>query len=156
MTTPTLLQALVCKTAYYLHTGLIAFDEWSPVPSPYIIIWGFIVYSMDTMIKKWFHIASASKGNIFKHKPIPGKKLRLNWDYIDSLHPITKLNFHRIIAVFHGHLHYAGYSKLTTYPVFLLSHFYLQKHQMFKTVNRGKLIASRKQGLRAPLKYAKA
>ena len=127
MTTPTLLQALVCKTAYYLHTGLIAFDEWSPVPSPYIIIWGFIVYSMDTMIKKWFHIASASKGNIFKHKPIPGKKLRLNWDYIDSLHPITKLNFHRIIAVFHGRLHYAGYSKMTTYPVFLLSHFYLQK-----------------------------
>ena len=127
MTTPTLLQALVCKTAYYLHTGLIAFDAWSPVPSPYIIVWGFIVYSMDTMIKKWFHIASASKGNIFKHKPIPGKKLRLTWDYIDSLHPITKLNFHRIIAVFHGRLHYAGYSKMTTYPVFLFSHFYLQK-----------------------------
>ena len=113
----------VCTLAYNLHTGLIAFDAWSLVPSPYIIVWGFMVYAMDTMIKRWFSIASASKGNIFKCKPIPGKKLKLNWDYIDTLHPITKLNFHRIIAVFHGRLHYAGYSKLTKYPVFLFSFF---------------------------------
>ena len=157
MTTPTLLQGLVCKIAYHLHTGLLAFDAWSPVSSPYFIVWGFMVYSMDTMGRKWFSIASVSKGNIFKHKPIPGKKLKLNWDYIDTLHPITKLNFYRIIAIFHGRLQYAGYSKLTKYPVFSSSNnnFNYYRHHLFKTVNRGKLIASRKQRLRAPLKYAK-
>ena len=120
MLTPTFLQGLVCTLAYNLRAGLAAFDAWSPLPSPYIIVWGFMVYAMDTMIRKWFSIASASKGNIFKNRPVPGKNLKLNWEYIDALDPITKLNFHRVIAVFHGRLHYAGYSKLAKYLVLFL------------------------------------
>ena len=79
-----------------------------------------MVYVMDSMIRKWFSIGSSSKGNIFKNKPVPGKDLKFNWEYIDTLDPITRLNLHRVIAVFNGRLHYAGYSKMAKYPVLSL------------------------------------
>ena len=120
MSTPTFLQDLVCTLAYNLCAGLAAFDAWSPLKSPYILVWGFMVYVMDSMIRKWFSIASASKGNIFKNKPIPGKDLKFNGEYIDTLDLITRLNLHRVIAVFHGRLHYPGYSKMAKYPVLSL------------------------------------
>ena len=120
MSTPTFLHELVCTLAYNLCAGLAAFDAWSPLKSPYILVWGFMVYATDSMIRKWFSIASASKGNIFKNKPVPGKDLKFNWEYIDTLDSITRLNLHRVIAVFQGRLHYAGYSKMAKYPVLSL------------------------------------
>ena len=68
MSTPTFLQELVCTLAYNLCAGLAAFDAWSPLKSPYILVWGFMVYATDSMIREWFSITSASKGNIFKNK----------------------------------------------------------------------------------------
>ena len=120
MSTPTFLLDLVRTLAYNLRAALAAFDAWSPLKSHYILVWGFMVYVMDSMIRKWFSIASASKGNIFKNKPIPSKDLKFNWEYIDTLDQITRLNLHGVIAVFHGRLHYAGYSKMTKYPVLSL------------------------------------
>ena len=120
MSTLTFFQDLLRTLAYNLRAGLAAFDAWSPLNSPYILVWGFMVYVMDTMIRKWFSIASASKGNIFKNKPIPGKDLKFNGEYIDTLDLITRLNLHRVIAVFHGRLHYPGYSKMAKYPVLSL------------------------------------
>ena len=47
--------------------------------------------------------------------------MKFNWVYIDTLDHTTRLNLHRVIAVFHGRLlHYAGYSKMAKYPVFSL------------------------------------
>ena len=51
---------------------------------------------------------------------MPGKDLKFNWKYIDTLNHITRLNLHRGIAIFQGQLHYAGYSKMAKYLVFSL------------------------------------
>ena len=116
---------LLCLLGCHIHAGIAAFDAWSPIKTSHILIWGFMIYIMDSMIRRWLSIASASRGNIFKYKPVPGKDLKLNWEYIDTLDNVTRLNFHRVIAVFHGRLHYAGYSKLDKFPVnFLLISFF--------------------------------
>ena len=65
-------------------------------------------------------MARASKGSIFTAKPEPGKKLPLNWDYIDTLDNNTKWNFHRLIAVTDDRLKFASYYKMKDYPVLLL------------------------------------
>ena len=99
-----------------------AFDQWSLIKLGDIIFWGIVVGIMDSLVKRWFRISSASKGNIFKFKPVPGKDLQFNWEYVDTLDLTTKINFHRLIQVTHGRLMYAGYSKLTK---FLVVHFIL-------------------------------
>ena len=103
-----------------------AFDDWSPVPLGTITFVVALLWSMDILVKKWVRMAKASKGSIFTAKPEPGKKLPLNWRYIDTLDNTTKLNFHRLIAVTGDRLRVAGYYKMKEYPVLLL--FLLKKH----------------------------
>ena len=103
-----------------------AFDDWSPVPLGTITFVVALLWSMDILVKKWVRMAKASKGSIFTAKPEPGKKLPLNWKYIDTLDNTTKLNFHRLIAVTGDRLRVAGYYKMKEYPVLLL--FLLKKH----------------------------
>ena len=103
-----------------------AFDDWSPVPLGTITFVVALLWSMDILVKKWVRMAKASKGSIFMAKPEPGKKLPLNWKYIDTLDNTTKLNFHRLIAVTGDRLRVAGYYKMKEYPVLLL--FLLKKH----------------------------
>ena len=97
-----------------------AFDDWSPVPLGTITFVVALLWSMDILVKKWVRMAKASKGSIFTAKPEPGKKLPLNWKYIDTLDNTTKLNFHRLIAVTGDRLRVAGYYKMKEYPVLLL------------------------------------
>ena len=97
-----------------------AFNEWSPVPLGTIAAAVALLWSMDILVKKWVRMAKASTGSIFTAKPEPGKKLPLNWKYIDTLDNTTKLNFHRLIAVTGDRLRVAGYYKMKEYPVLLL------------------------------------
>ena len=97
-----------------------AFDDWSPVPLGTITFVVALLWSMDILVKKWVRMAKASKGSIFTAKPEPGKKLPLNWQYIDTLDNTTKLNFHRLITVTGDRLRVAGYYKMKEYPVLLL------------------------------------
>ena len=107
-------------TACTLYVCRKTFDEWSPVPLGTITFVVALLWSMDILVKKWVRMAKASKGSIFTAKPEPGKKLPLNWKYIDTLDNTTKLNFHRLIAVTGDRLRVAGYYKMKEYPVLLL------------------------------------
>ena len=107
-------------TACTLSVCRKAFDEWSPVPLGTIAFVVALLWSMDILVKKWVRMVRASEGSIFTAKPEPGKKLPLNWKYIDTLDNSTKLNFHRLIAVTGDRLRVAGYYKMKEYPVLLL------------------------------------
>ena len=122
----TYLKNAATATACTLCICRKAFDEWSPVPLGTITFVVALLWSMDILVKKWVRMAKASKGSIFTAKPEPGKKLPLNWRYIDTLDNTTKLNFHRLIAVTGDRLRVAGYYKMKEYPVLLL--FLLKKH----------------------------
>ena len=116
----TYLKNAATATACTLRVCRKAFDEWSPVPLGTITFVVALLWSMDILVKKWVRMAKASKGSIFTAKPEPGKKLPLNWKYIDTLDNTTKLNFHRLIAVTGDRLRVAGYYKMKEYPVLLL------------------------------------
>ena len=116
-------------TACTLGVCYKALEEWSPVPLGTITFVVALLWSMDILVKKWVRMAKASKGSIFTAKPEPGKKLPLNWDYIDTLDNTTKWNFHRLIAVTDDRLRFAGYYKMKEYPVLLL---FLLKNNTFK------------------------
>ena len=123
MNMTTYLKNAVNATASSLCIFRKAFDKWSPARLGDITFLVGILWTMDILVKRWVRIARASKGSIFKFKPEPGKKLPLNFDYIDTLDNTTKLNFHRLIAVTGGRLRAAGYYDMKEYPVLLFSIF---------------------------------
>ena len=108
------------STACTLCVCREAFDKWSPVPLIDIVLVVALLWSMDFLVKRWVRMSRASEGNIFMAKPEPGKKLPLNWDYIDTLDNNTKWNFHRLIAVTDDRLKFASYYKMKDHPVLLL------------------------------------
>ena len=116
----TYLKNAIMQLHFFLCICRKAFNEWSPVPLGTIAAAVALLWSMDTLVKKWVRMAKASTGSIFTAKPEPGKKLPLNWKYIDTLDNSTKLNFHRLIAVTGDRLRVAGYYKMKEYPVLLL------------------------------------
>ena len=109
------LNAIACTFCIFRK----AFNEWSPARLDEIIFWLIVFGLMDSLVKRWFRISSSSKGNIFKYRPKPGKKLPLNWDYIDTLDYTTKLNFHRLIAVTDERLQASNYFEMKEYTVLL-------------------------------------
>ena len=115
----TYLKNAVNATACTLCVFRKAFDEWSPARLGDITFLVGVLWSLDILVKRWVRIARASKGSIFKAIPKQGKKLPLNWDYIDTLDRTTKLNFHRLIAVTGERLRAAGYYEMKEYPVLL-------------------------------------
>ena len=132
----TYLKNAVNATACTLCICRKAFNEWSPVPLGTITAAVALLWSMDILVKKWVRMAKASKGSIFTAKPEPGKKLPLNWKYIDTLDNSTKLNFHRLIAVTGDRLRVAGYYKMKEYPVLLLFLFKKFTFKTFSTVQK--------------------